>query len=190
MERAYHNDFLRNVTENNKKQENEVLHKLNAALTNIKDELQEHANRNKYLEKLAVFGILVPWVMIIPFAWLPVRKGVGLLLIPTGILALTGIFAGWSVRRAKRKHWRLIGDSTAAIRENAFRESRIRFGFTKREVEVIGHLKQGETYPQIADRLFISTKTVKSHVTHIFEKAGVHNKTELIYKLEFREEKG
>ena len=36
----------------------------------------------------------------------------------------------------------------------------------------------GEQNQQIADHLYLSLNTVKKHVTHIFEKLGVTNRTE------------
>jgi DNA-binding CsgD family transcriptional regulator/tetratricopeptide (TPR) repeat protein len=48
--------------------------------------------------------------------------------------------------------------------------------FTRREAEVLKLLAEGLTNRQIAERLFISEKTVGSHVAHIFEKLGVHSR--------------
>jgi DNA-binding CsgD family transcriptional regulator len=47
---------------------------------------------------------------------------------------------------------------------------------TRRETEVLRLLADGLTNKQIAARLFISEKTVGSHVAHIFEKLGVHSR--------------
>jgi DNA-binding NarL/FixJ family response regulator len=53
---------------------------------------------------------------------------------------------------------------------------------SKREVEVLLELKAGLTYDQIAERLFISTGTVRKHIEHIYRKLEVHNKVEAIQK--------
>jgi DNA-binding CsgD family transcriptional regulator len=47
---------------------------------------------------------------------------------------------------------------------------------TQREIEVLELLAEGLTNREIAARLFISEKTVGSHVAHIFEKLGVHSR--------------
>ena len=39
-------------------------------------------------------------------------------------------------------------------------------------------LTLGEPNQQIADELYLALNTVKKHVTHIFEKLGVTNRTE------------
>jgi DNA-binding NarL/FixJ family response regulator len=46
-------------------------------------------------------------------------------------------------------------------------------GLTAREVEVLRLMVQGLPYPQIADKLVISRRTVNAHVTSIFSKLGV-----------------
>jgi DNA-binding NarL/FixJ family response regulator len=54
---------------------------------------------------------------------------------------------------------------------------------TKRERELLELLSRSLTNEEIADRLFISTRTVKTHVRNIFEKLGSRNRVDatLIY---------
>ncbi len=51
-----------------------------------------------------------------------------------------------------------------------------------RELEVMECLSEGQTTSQIADRLFISENTVKTHVRHILEKLEAANRTEAVSK--------
>jgi DNA-binding CsgD family transcriptional regulator len=53
------------------------------------------------------------------------------------------------------------------------------YGISKREEEVIHLVCQGLTNQEIADKLFISLKTVKDHNYRIFQKTGVRNRVEL-----------
>jgi len=55
-----------------------------------------------------------------------------------------------------------------------------RHGISEREREVLGLLAQGQTYREIADSLCISMATIKSHVSHLYEKTGTRNKVEII----------
>jgi DNA-binding CsgD family transcriptional regulator len=48
---------------------------------------------------------------------------------------------------------------------------------TARELEVIGLLAQGCTNSEIAGRLFVSRRTVDSHVQAIFTKSGLSSRT-------------
>ena len=54
---------------------------------------------------------------------------------------------------------------------------------TEREQEITLLLLKGYTHHMIASELFISESTVKTHMQNIYYKYGVHNKTDLIYKL-------
>jgi DNA-binding CsgD family transcriptional regulator len=49
-------------------------------------------------------------------------------------------------------------------------------GLTPRELEVLGLLVEGRSNRQIAERLYISGKTVDVHVTRILAKLGVHSR--------------
>jgi DNA-binding NarL/FixJ family response regulator len=53
------------------------------------------------------------------------------------------------------------------------------FGLTPRELEVVGEILGGCSNSEIAVKLAISHKTVKHHLTNIFEKLGVCNRLEL-----------
>jgi DNA-binding CsgD family transcriptional regulator len=53
-----------------------------------------------------------------------------------------------------------------------------RFDLTGRETEVLALLTEGASNRQIARALFISERTVAVHVSRIFDKLGVHNRTE------------
>ncbi|QEM11431.1 MULTISPECIES: response regulator [Mucilaginibacter] len=53
---------------------------------------------------------------------------------------------------------------------------------TEREVEVLNHLARGLQYKEIADRLEISTGTVKKHIRNTYVKLQVQNKVEAINK--------
>ena len=53
---------------------------------------------------------------------------------------------------------------------------------TKREEEVLHLLSEGFTYQEVADRLFISVKTLKSHIYNTYLKLQVDNKTEALNK--------
>lgn len=52
--------------------------------------------------------------------------------------------------------------------------------FTERELDVLKELTTGDTNAEIAERLFISVATVKSHIQHLMEKTGFKTRTELV----------
>lgn len=60
-------------------------------------------------------------------------------------------------------------------------EERERYdGLTEREKEILTHIAQGLSNQQIAQKLYISIKTVQTHRAHILEKLGLHDRTELV----------
>lgn len=54
------------------------------------------------------------------------------------------------------------------------------FGLTERETEIIRGIKEGLSYQQIADRLYISYHTVNHHLKNVYLKTDVTSKTELV----------
>jgi two-component system, NarL family, response regulator len=49
---------------------------------------------------------------------------------------------------------------------------------TPREQEILALLTKGKTTPEISAILYLSQATVKAHLTSIFHKLGVSNRTE------------
>lgn len=57
-----------------------------------------------------------------------------------------------------------------------------RHDLTRREKEVLEQLCQGKSYKMIADVLFISQDTVRSHIKSIYKKLTVNSKSEAVAK--------
>ena len=55
-----------------------------------------------------------------------------------------------------------------------------RCGLTAREVDVLRHIADGDSNSEIADRLFISEATVKTHVNHLLTKTGCRDRAALV----------
>lgn len=53
------------------------------------------------------------------------------------------------------------------------------YGLTQREIEVVELLREGKAYLSIAEELFISVNTVKSHIKKAYQKLNVGNRMEL-----------
>ena len=60
---------------------------------------------------------------------------------------------------------------------------------SKREQEILNLVASGHTSPEIADKLFISIRTVQSHRANIMVKLGVKNTAELVRYVYLKKEK-
>lgn len=59
-----------------------------------------------------------------------------------------------------------------------------RIGLSARETEVVAEFARGRSAAVIAERLYVSPNTVKTHLRRIYEKAGIHSRQELLDLLE------
>jgi DNA-binding CsgD family transcriptional regulator len=73
---------------------------------------------------------------------------------------------------------RLEIPSPAAARDRPMRIP----GLTRRENEILGHVAAGYTYREIGRALFISEKTVSTHISNLLRKTGTANRAELSQK--------
>lgn len=58
-------------------------------------------------------------------------------------------------------------------------------GLSKREQEMLEHLSRGYRYKEIADKLFVSIETVRTHIRNIYEKLQVNSRAEALKKTGF-----
>jgi len=75
-----------------------------------------------------------------------------------------------------------VTDLAATLRDlsaTSAKPTRKQFGLTPRELEIIGVILGGYSNNDIATKFAISEKTVKHHLTNIFDKLGVSNRLEL-----------
>ncbi len=54
---------------------------------------------------------------------------------------------------------------------------------TSRQLEIVSRLVQGERVPTIARSMFLSQKTVRTHLANVFRKFGVHSQAELLERI-------
>ncbi len=72
----------------------------------------------------------------------------------------------------------MVSDYLQRVRTGEERDS---YGvLTEREREILKLVAEGHTNNQIAERLFISPKTVDTHRTHIMDKLNLHSRAELV----------
>lgn len=91
------------------------------------------------------------------------------------IFAGLGIWLGLTLTRTKTKSE--IG-SAAAFTPDAQRIGEL--GITPRELEILGLIAVGLSNREIAERLFVSENTVKTHSSRLFDKLGARRRTQAV----------
>ncbi|NTU89011.1 MAG: helix-turn-helix transcriptional regulator [Actinobacteria bacterium] len=71
-------------------------------------------------------------------------------------------------------------DDSASITEAALARLVKAKGLTVREAEVLAWLAKGRSLPYIAEQLYVTTGTVKTHTMHIYRKLDLNNKQDLL----------
>ena len=80
---------------------------------------------------------------------------------------------------------RIIHPEAKSVIETVSKKPHCTNKLSKREVEVLREMVKGKTNKEIAQTLFVSEKTIKTHVSHIFNKLQVTDRTQAaIYAME------
>ncbi|NIO80033.1 MAG: hypothetical protein GTN53_05710 [Candidatus Aminicenantes bacterium] len=93
------------------------------------------------------------------------------------VLLLAALLYIWHHRRMKNLSLKL---KTEAEMERLFAKYKV----SGREQEIIRLILKGKSNKDIEDDLYISIKTVKSHIYNIYQKLGVKNRLELIHLIQ------
>jgi DNA-binding NarL/FixJ family response regulator len=70
----------------------------------------------------------------------------------------------------------------ASFREQPASASNAEQSLSEREAEVLSFMTQGHTEKEIADKLFVSVNTIKSHRKHVYQKLHVRSRAEIMLR--------
>lgn len=105
-----------------------------------------------------------------------------------GVIALlfTGLGIWLAIKLTKPKVEKVIEEKIVYVKNNTdfiFNETALQqSGISRRELEVLQLMAEGCSNQEIADRLFVSLSTVKTHTSSLFEKLDVRRRTQAIEK--------
>ena len=89
-----------------------------------------------------------------------------------------GLGAAWDIGRAERR-LRVLGIRRGV---HGARPHRAAFGWealTPTELKIAEQIAQGQSTPKIAEGMFLSRRTVQTHISHILTKLGVRSRVDI-----------
>ena len=126
-------------------------------------------------------GILIVVLKLFEFRFLVVEHSIE---IYGGLVA--ALFAGlgiWLGLKLTRKQEVVVVKEVPVVTTQPFvlNEDRLRnLGITKRELEILELIAQGMSNREIADKLFVSENTVKTHSSRLFDKLSARRRTQAV----------
>lgn len=98
--------------------------------------------------------------------------------------AVLGIWAGTRLARPKTIEKKVIEEKVVEVERPAalsIDEAEVnRLGISKREYEVLELIAQGMSNQEIAEHLFVSNSTVKTHTSNLFSKLDARRRTQAV----------
>lgn len=86
----------------------------------------------------------------------------------------TAVLVSFRVSRSQESQLTSLG------KQDACRSIAFDYGLTERELEVLWLLAEGRNLPYVQKALSIAHGTATTHVTHIYQKLGIHDRQELL----------
>lgn len=139
-------------------------------------------SRNIIIYGLALAGLLIllkwlEWRFIIFDHAIEIYSG-ALALVFTGL----GIWLAVKLAKPKVQTVVVVQPASEAPKQEIDEKELARLGLSGREQEVLQLMAEGLSNQEIADQLFVSLNTVKTHCSRIFEKLDVRRRTQAIEK--------
>jgi DNA-binding CsgD family transcriptional regulator len=126
-------------------------------------------------------GVLIAALRLIEYRWLVVEHSVeiygGLV---AAVFATLGIWLG--LKLTKHTETVVVREVMVEAPANFVRDdSKLQsLGITPRELEILQLIAEGLSNKEIADRVFVSENTVKTHSSRVFDKLGARRRTQAV----------
>jgi NarL family two-component system response regulator LiaR len=96
------------------------------------------------------------------------------------IFAVLGIWLGLKLTGTKQRVVVKEGPVPAGEPVIPDEEKRENLGITRRELEILELIAQGMSNREIAEKLYVSENTVKTHSSRVFDKLGAKRRTQAV----------
>lgn len=126
-------------------------------------------------------GVLIVLLKLVEYRFLVVQHSIeiygGLIAL---LFAVLGIWLGLKLTKTKEtiivKEVLLPAQASFTLNEVRLRE----LGITRRELEILGLIAGGLSNREIAEKLFVSENTVKTHSSRLFDKLSARRRTQAV----------
>lgn len=145
---------------------------------------KQNSNQQDYFYEIAVYFAVVPWAALTVFSYYQVDQSIEVLFTNSGFIIVSMLFNRQAVFKSRQEY-----KESQELKSNEYDSTLVeyhmdKYQFTKREKEIVRLVLEGYARMEISKKLFISQRTVSTHLTNVYEKAGVSNKLALSKKLE------
>jgi NarL family two-component system response regulator LiaR len=126
-------------------------------------------------------GVLIAALRLAEYRFLVVEHSVEIYgALVASLFAGVGIWVGLTL--TKKREVVVVNDMPApAGQPFTVNDSKVReLGITPRELEILGLIAAGMSNREIADALFVSENTVKTHSSRLFDKLNVNRRTKAV----------
>ena len=132
-------------------------------------------------------GVLIVVLRLIEFRFIVVEHSIeiyGALI--AALFAAVGIWLGLKLTRKEEvvllKEVEVVKEVPVLLSEPfaVNEEQQRQLGITKRELEILELIAQGLSNREIADKLFVSENTVKTHSSRVFDKLSAKRRTQAV----------
>jgi DNA-binding CsgD family transcriptional regulator len=135
-----------------------------------------------------VGGVLIAGLRFIEYRWLLVQHSFEIYGgIVAAVFSALGIWLGLKLTRPAApvvirevvEREVVVPPSAAFVRDDGQVAA---LGLTPRELEILERIAEGLSNQEIADRLFVSENTVKTHASRVFDKLGARRRTQAVQR--------
>jgi DNA-binding CsgD family transcriptional regulator len=126
-------------------------------------------------------GVLIAGLKLIEYRWLVVEHSVEIYgALVAAVFASVGIWLGLKLTRNTETvvvREVMVAAPVNFVRDQGKVES---LGITPRELEILELIAQGLSNREIAERVYVSENTVKTHSSRVFDKLGARRRTQAV----------
>jgi two-component system, NarL family, response regulator LiaR len=141
--------------------------------------------RSRALRELAIFGVcggvLIAVLKYVEHRFLVVESRFAVYgAIVAALFAIVGIWLGWTLTRKEPEV--VVREVEVPVPGPFVRDERRleELGITPRELEILEQIAAGRSNREIAEALFVSENTVKTHSSRLFDKLGAKRRTQAV----------